>query len=95
MNKKFFYVLVISAVLLTINAFLEKSIYALTIQEQRNLIGFAIGCKDGLADKEPDKTQYDRADGFSNHSVDYNVGYIEGFNSCSKSFQIDDAIEPK
>ena len=76
-----------------ISGSLEKSVFALTDQE-RNLIGFAIGCKDGLADKAPDRTQYDRAHGFSTHTVSYNLGYIEGFNSCSQSSQIDDAIEP-
>jgi hypothetical protein len=95
MNKIFLSINIISAIIVIILVgAVESNIYALTDQEQRNLIGFAIGCKDELAGKEPDKTQYDKVDGFSTHSIAYNVGYIDGFNSCSKSFQIDDAIEP-
>jgi hypothetical protein len=93
MNKMILGILTLFAIAIIINGILERSANALTDQE-RNLIGFAIGCKDGLAGKEPDKTQYDRTDGFSTHSISYNVGYIEGFNSCSQSFQIDDVIEP-
>jgi hypothetical protein len=95
MNKKFLSIDIIPAIIVIILfGAVERNAYALTDQEQRNLMGFAIGCKDGLAGKEPDKTQYDKADGFSTHSIAYNVGYIDGFNSCSKSFQIYDAIEP-
>jgi hypothetical protein len=67
---------------------LEFKVFGLTDNEQRNLIGFAIGCKDGLAGKNPDPTQYDKIHGLSNHSVDYNLGYIEGYNSCSANQKI-------
>ena len=63
-------------------------VFALTDKEQRNLIGFAIGCKDGLAGKNPDPTQYDKLHGLSNHTVEYNLGYIEGYNSCSTNQKI-------
>lgn len=37
--------------------------FALTLAEQRNLIGFAIGYKDGLSGKNPDPTLYDKMHG--------------------------------
>jgi hypothetical protein len=78
--------LVTTAIL--ISGIFESKAFALTQDEQRNLIGFAIGCKDGLAGKNPDPTQYDKAHGLSTHSVSYNIGYIEGFNSCSANIKI-------
>jgi hypothetical protein len=78
--------LVTTAILIT-GIFGSKA-YALTQDEQRNLIGFAIGCKDGLAGKNPDPTNYDKAHGLSTHSVSFNAGYIEGFNSCSSNIKI-------
>jgi hypothetical protein len=78
--------------ILTISIFFigssEYKVFALTDKEQRNLIGFAIGCKDGLAGKNPDPTQYDKIHGLSNHSIEYNLGYIEGYNSCSANQKI-------
>lgn len=72
--------------ILTISIFFiglpEFKVFALTDKEQRNLIGFAIGCKYGLAGKNPDPTQYDKIYGLSNQSIEYNLGYIEGYNSC-------------
>ncbi len=66
----------------------ESKAFALTPEEQRNLIGFAIGCKDGLAGKNPDPTQYDKVHGLSNHTTEYNLGYITGYNACSHSQKI-------
>ena len=79
--------LLVTTAILMIGA-LESKALALTQDEQRNLIGFAIGCKDGLAGKNPNPTQYDKAHGLSTHSVSYNTGYIEGFNSCSTNIKI-------
>jgi hypothetical protein len=78
--------LITTAILIT--GIFESKAYALTQDEQRNLIGFAIGCKDGLAGKNPDPTQFDKVHGLSTHSVSYNAGYIEGFNSCSTNIKI-------
>jgi hypothetical protein len=75
----------ISALFIGLPAF---KVFALTDKEQRNLVGFAIGCKDGLASKNPDPTQYDKIHGLSNHSIEYNLGYIEGYNSCSTNQKI-------
>lgn len=89
MKKDFF---LISMAALVCSIFIISSLqyksFALTQQEQRNLIGFAIGCKDALAGKSPDRTQFDKAGGFSTHSVEYNLGYITGYNSCSTNQKI-------
>ncbi|MER5175331.1 MAG: hypothetical protein ABJB73_06075 [Candidatus Nitrosocosmicus sp.] len=74
--------LVITTAILVSGA-LESKAFALTPEEERNLIGFALGCKDGLAGKNPDPSQYDKAHGFSTHTADYNLGYINGYNACS------------
>lgn len=68
---------------------LFNHIFAITKSEQRYNIGFATGCKDGQAGKDPDPTQYDRVGGFSNHSIQYNNGYIDGYNRCSTGQVID------
>lgn len=89
MKKQCFFIgaTILLCSIFVINSLQYKS-YALTPQEQRNLIGFAIGCKDALAGKSPDRTQYDKAGGFSTHTVEYNVGYITGYNSCSSNQKI-------
>ncbi len=79
--------LLVTTVILLIGVLGSKA-FALTPDEQRNLIGFALGCKDGLAGKNPDPTQFDKAHGLSTHTVSYNAGYIDGFNSCSANIKI-------
>ena len=77
MKKQF---LSISLLVLTISILvigsLESRAFALTSTEQRNLIGFAIGCKGGLDGKNPNPTQYDKMHGLSNHTAKYNLGFI-------------------
>ena len=89
MKKQF---LSISLFLLTISILtigtIESKVFALTQAEQRSLIGFAIGCKSGLAGKNPDPAEYDKIHGLSNHTSDYNLGYINGYNSCSSGQKI-------
>lgn len=43
--------------------------FAMTKTQQHYNLGFTIGCKDGKAGKDPDLTQYDKVDGFGNHSI--------------------------
>ena len=74
--------------MLLVGALQHKSFSALTKSQERNLIGFALGCQDGLAVKSPDKTQYDKRDGLSNHTDDYNIGYVNGYNACSANQKI-------
>ncbi|MGN6349713.1 MAG: hypothetical protein ACTHLL_08205 [Candidatus Nitrosocosmicus sp.] len=74
--------------MLLVGAFQHKSFSVLTKSQERNLIGFALGCQDGLAGKSPDKAQYDARDWISNHTADYNIGYFNGYNSCSTNQKI-------
>ncbi|MER5176477.1 MAG: hypothetical protein ABJB76_07890 [Candidatus Nitrosocosmicus sp.] len=68
-------------------------VYAKTTKpNQHDQIGYAKGCQDGQAGKSPDPTQYDRVGGFSKHTIDYNNGYIDGYNTCSTSQQIDPMV---
>ena len=55
--------------------------------------GFTKGCQDGQSGKSPDPTQFDKVGGFSNHTVDYNTGYVDGYNKCSPSQQIEPLID--
>jgi hypothetical protein len=89
MKKQFLSIslLVLITSVLVIGA-LESKAFALTQAEQRSLIGFAIGCKGGLAGKNPDPSQYDKIHGLSNHTSEYNLGYINGYNACSSSQKI-------
>ena len=76
-----------------INVLKQNHIFVITKAQQNYQVGYAKWCQDGQAGKEPHRTQYDKAGGFSKHSIDYDTGYVDGFNSFSTTFQIDDAIE--
>ncbi len=89
MRKQFLSIsLLVLITSILVNGALEYRAFALTPAEQRNLIGFAIGCKGGLAGKNPDQTQYDKIHGLSNHTAEYNLGYINGYNACSAGQKI-------
>ncbi len=75
------------------NSILVSNITALTKDGQHYQIGYAKGCQDGQDGKNPDLTKYDKVGGFSKHTIDYNTGYVDGYNTCSQSQQIDDFIE--
>ncbi len=89
MKKQFLSIslLILSTSILVIGTF-EFKAFALTQAEQRSLIGFAIGCKGGLASKNPNPAEYDKIHGLSNHTSEYNLGYIDGYNACSSGQKI-------
>jgi len=72
---------------------LESKFYSMAKSKQNYQIGHTIGCHDGQSGKSPDLTQYDRVGGFSKHSIEYNNGYVDGYNLCSKSQQIDPTVD--
>ena len=89
MHKRFLMIgitLIMSSIFINTSA--ENYIFAISKSKQNYQVGYATGCQDGQSGKEPDRTQYDKVGGFSKHSIAYNTGYVDGFNSCSTTFQI-------
>ena len=81
-----------SLCILILFSLFENPIYS-TESNQQYKSGYSNGCHDGQKGNSPDLTQYDRVDGFSKHTIDYNNGYVDGYNKCSNSQQIDPLIE--
>ena len=94
MKKQFLSVILISVIIaILLSKSLESKVYSITELEQDYQIEHVKGCQDGKDDKNPDPTQYDKVGGFSKHAVDYNTGYVDGYNACSSSQQMDPLID--
>ena len=61
------------AIVILISGPFESKVFALRKAKQHYRVGYAKGCQDGQDGKEPDQTQYNRACGFSKHTIDYNT----------------------
>ncbi len=87
------YLLTIITIIILSGSIMVDEVHGkITKTSTQNQIGYTKGCQDGQAGKNPDPTQYDRVGGFSKHTIDYNNGYIDGYNACSTSQQIDPLV---
>lgn len=93
MREKYLFFLFTIHVILIFGLSLEKTYSMPNSKNNQYNIGYEKGCNEGRDGKSPDLTQYDRADGFSNHTIDYNTGYVDGYNDCSPSQQIDPFLD--